>query len=457
MPMRGPGLGALLSVLCFSIFTAAACTPPNKEGGASTSGPATDWKEGYGGDSLAIEIVRHIEKICFRTRAMRIGILSSSLATQKDLAKEVCGLLEPNALIVEPLDQPMVKGIAKDAVNYPNARPRRLEVKRSYWASTASDIDKRDGLILHEILPLIGLEDADYVRSTRMLVALQAGINQVTIASCDEKRIEAIYSAGNIDFLKLYTKNLGASRCEYAIDVLQKHVAADNFESELKFDLGHYYLWGVFTELARAKTAPDREKISTLMRKAILRLPGAFNQWSQDTCHWVAEVPDTSPKSCGNFFNVIAGASARLKYLTAESDREADAYSFERATIQVFEMVYMADKSELFNNPLLVNKQVAPSIVRSAIEGQNWRTLFFLGDLQRRLNPDFRPSEALLTEMNFRSVQANAPTSYVKDGMYSPLVVPLKSCLPEEIRVHSALILDGTVVSRLRCGTNGSI
>ncbi|MDZ4082170.1 MAG: hypothetical protein U1E10_04485 [Bdellovibrionales bacterium] len=454
---RGPTLTSVLSVVCLSVLSAVACTPPNKDAGTTAAGPTTDWKEGYGGDSIAIEVVRHIETICFRTRTMRKGILSSSLETDKDVAAEICGLLEPNALSVEPIEQPMVKGVAKDAANYPNARPRRLEVKRNYWTATATDIDKREALLLHEILPLIGLEDADYVRSTRMLLALEAKINRITIASCDEKRIEAIFAAGDPDFLKFYTKDFGANRCEQVINVLKKHVVAENFEDELKFDLQHYYMWGVFTDLVRAKTVPEMDKVSGTMRAAMVSLPDAFRDWSKDTCHSIAQIPEDRPRSCGSFLNVIAGASSRLEYMTAELSSRSYDDEFERAAIQVIGMIRTDQTWELSNNPLLRGEQVSSSIVQSAIEGQNWMTLYFLGRLQRRLNPELRASDVLLRDINFRAVQNKAPSAAITDGLYNPFVVPLNRCLPEEIRTHAASILDGTEVNRLFCGSHGSI
>jgi hypothetical protein len=448
---------SLMSVLAVSVLSAVACTPPNKDGGTTASGPKTDWKEGYGGDSMAIEVVRHIETICFRTRTMRKSVLSSSLETDKDVAAEICGLLEPKALSVEPIEQPMVNGVAKDAANYPNSRPRRFEIKRKFWTSTASSIEKREALILHEILPLIGLEDEDYVRSSRLLLALEAKMGRVTIASCDEKRIEAIYAAGESDFLKFYTKDLGANRCEQVVDVLQRHVTSNGFEGELRADLQHFYIWGVFTDLVRAKTIPEMEKLSEMIRMALIRLPDAFGKWSQGACHLVAQVPEGFAKSCGGFLNVIAGASARLKFATMDISATAVDASFDRATLQIIGTVKSDPTWAFSNNPLLVNEQVSVSIVQSAIEGQNWLTLYVLGRLQHRLNSELRPSDVLLKDINFRAVQKNAPTSLISDGVHSPLVAPMSRCLPEEIRMHAASVLDGLETPGLICGWNGVI
>jgi hypothetical protein len=445
-----------MSVLAVTVLSAVACTPPNKDGGTTAAGPKTEWKEGYGGDSMAIEVVRHIETICFRTRTMRKAILSSSLETDKDVAAEICGLLEPKALSVEPIEQPMVNGVPKDAANYPNSRPRRFEIKRTFWTSTASDIDKREALILHEILPLIGLEDADYVRSSRLLLALEAKMGRVTIASCDEKRIEAIYAAGESEFLKFYTKDFGANRCEQVVDVLQRHVTSNVFEGELRADLQHFYIWGVFTELVRAKTIPEMEKLSEMIRIALIRLPDAFGKWSQGSCNLIAQAPEDVPKGCGGFLNVLAGASARLKFATMDISATAVDESFERAALQVLGTV-RAEPTWAHNNPLFVNEQVSSSIVQSAIEGQNWLTLYFLGRLQRGLNNEQRPSDVLLRDINFRAVQKNAPTSFISEGVHSPLVVPMSRCLPEEIRMHAASVLDGLEIPGLSCGWNGVI
>lgn len=448
-------LTSVLSVLCLTVFSSVACSPPNKDGGTTASGPTTEWKEGYGGDSIAIEIVRHIETICFRTRTMRKGILSSSLETDKDIAAEICGLLEPNALSVEPIEQPMVNGVAKDGANYPNARPRRLEIKRSYWSASA--IDKREALILHEILPLIGLEDADYVRSTRMLLALEAKINRTTIASCDEKRIEALFAGGDADFLKFYTKDFGSNRCEQVINVLKRHVTAGNFEEELKRDIQHYYLWGVFTDLVRAKNLPEMDKVSGIIRSAMVSLPDAFRDWSNDTCHSITQDPEDRPRSCGGFLNVIAAASPRLKHMTGSLSSSSYDEDFIRASIQVMGMVRSDYTWEISNNPLMMNDQVSSKIVQSAIEGQNWMLLYFLGRLQRRLNPELRASDVLLKDINFRLVQSKAASAEISDGLYSPAIVPMNRCIPEEIRLHSAAILDGTEVYGLFCGSVGRL
>lgn len=443
-----------MSVLVLSVFSALACTPPNKDGGTTGSGPSTEWKEGYGGDSMAIEVVRHIETICFRTRTMRKTILSSSLETEKDVAAEICGLLEPKALSVEPVKQPMVNGVEKDAANYPNSRPRRLEVKRSFWTAAASDNKKREALILHELMPLIGLEDEDLVRSSRILLALEAKIGRVTIASCDKKRIEAIYAAGDSDFLKFYTKDFGANSCEQVVDVLQRHTIANGFEGELRTDLQHFYIWGLFTALVRAKTPPEMDKLSAMIRVAMARLPDAFGKWSAGACSLIGVVPENRPKTCGNFLNVIAGASARLKFATMDIGATAVDESFERAAIQVLGIVGAEAAWTYTSSPLLDNHHVSTSIVQSAIEGQNWTTLYFLGRLQRRLNSEVRPSDVLLKDMNFRAVQNNAPSAAIGDGVYNPLLAPMSRCKPEEIRMHAASVLDGAEIPNLSCGWN---
>jgi hypothetical protein len=59
--------------------------------------------------------------------------------------------------------------------------------------------------------------------------------------------------------------------------------------------------------------------------------------------------------------------------------------------------------------------------------------------------------------MNFWAIQNNAPTAISNDGLYSPRVAPMNRCLSEEIRSHAAMILDGTEISSLRCGSIGVI
>jgi hypothetical protein len=447
----------LIPIFTLSIFSSVGCSPPNKDGGPAVSGPTTDWKEGYGGDSMAIEVVRHIETICFRTRTMRKTILSSALETEKDVSAEICGLLDKGELSVQPIDQPMVNGVEKDAANYPRARPRRLEIKRSFWTATANDIAAREALTLHEILPLIGLDDADYVRSSRLLLALEAKIGRVTIASCDEKRIEAVYAAGDGEFLKFYTRDLGSNRCEQVVNVLAKHVVSNSFEGELGTDLQHFYIWGIFMELVRAKTPSEMEKLAEMLRVSIVRLPDAFSKWSQGTCHLIAHVPENRPKTCGGFLNVIVGASPTLKFNTMEVSATTVDDSFDRAALQTLGLLQVEPTLAHSKNPVLVNDQLSSSIVQSAIEGQNWLILYYLGHLQRRFNSELRPSDVLLRDINFLAVRKNSPTEAFKDGVNSSKVVPLNRCLPEEIRLHAASILDGLQMPNLVCAFSSVI
>lgn len=450
---RNLTVAPLLAVLTFGMLALSACSPPNKDAGSPAAVPKTDWKEGYGGDSIAIEVVRHLETICFRTRTMRKPLLSSALETDKDVAAEICSLLEPNALTVEPIEQPLVKGVKKDAANYPNSRPRRLEIKRDFWTKTASSTDQRESLLLHEILPLVGLDDADYVRSTRMLVALEAKENKIKIASCDERRIEAMFAAGDDEFLKYYTKDFGVSRCAQVINVLKRHVITDNFGADLSVAIQHYYLWGIFTELVRAKTSTELDTIATLMRLAMTSLPAAFRGWNSETCADITTFEDAKPKVCGNILNVIASASARLKYVTAHLNTRSYDDDFERAAVHFMNLIRSEPIWEPGANPLLRDDQLAGHLVQSAIEGQNWVILFHLGRLQKKLNPELRPSDVLLRDINFQAVQRRAPTGEIGDGIYSPFVANMKNCLPQEIRNHASSILDGAEINNLMCGS----
>jgi len=199
------------------------------------------------------------------------------------------------------------------------------------------------------------------------------------------------------------------------------------------------------------------EALAELIRMAMIRLPDAFSNWSKDACTLIALVPESRPKTCGGFLNVIAGASVRLKFNTMGLNTSVSDEKFDRAAIQILGIVRADPTWALSNNPLLVNDQVSSSIVQSAIEGQSWLTLYFLGRIQRRLNPEVRPSDVLLRDMNFQAVRNNAPTAIVNDGVYSPFALPMNRCLPEEIRIHAASVLDGLEIPNLRCGMNGVI
>ncbi len=117
----------------------------------------------------------------------------------------------------------------------------------------------------------------------------------------------------------------------------------------------------------------------------------------------------------------------------------------------------MDSRWDFSTNPILRNEQVSSSLVQSAIEGQNWMTLYFLGRLQRKINTESRPSDVLLKDINFQMVRRKAPHAELGDGSSAYGHVPYGSCLPEEIRVHAATILDGTNVYNLACGSTGSI
>ncbi len=59
-------------------------------------------------------------------------------------------------------------GVKKDAINYPNEVPQRLELDCSKWM-TLNTQQKRI-LAVHEFLPLFGIEDKDYALSSALII-----------------------------------------------------------------------------------------------------------------------------------------------------------------------------------------------------------------------------------------------------------------------------------------------
>lgn len=123
-----------------------------------------DWKEGYGGDSVALEALQIIDFTCLQARKLRPFLLRRAMETDKDVAGLLCGLLHTGEPNIESILQPRVNGVDKDAANYPNTKPKRLEIKKAFWKDPAQTAEAKEKMILHKVMPLIGLTDNGYAR-----------------------------------------------------------------------------------------------------------------------------------------------------------------------------------------------------------------------------------------------------------------------------------------------------
>lgn len=456
-------------VLPSMVVLATACTPASQSGasgaGTAAGGPSSEWKEGYGGDTQAIEVVRQIESFCFRARSLRGAVLNSAMEAvdrngqEVDVTSGLCQLIEKGELRVEMVEQPMVKGEPKDMANYPYEKPRRLEVKRAFWSDKSVVSDKREALLLHELVPLIGLDDTDYVRSTRLFVALSGLENRVTIESCDGKRIEAVFASGNAELLRFYSNHLGNRLCDPAMYVMKRHAAKKSLGEELTREVQSHYAWGVFTRIAAAKTHDEITEASAFLQKVFTEIPESLADWTPDTCQAIGELRPGHFR-CGTIAQVIAGASPRLKYRHTPVTASLGLSEFDRASIVFMEMLDIRRQTfrTTQGNPLFNRSgNLSSAVVRAALEAQNWTLLMYLGQIQRRANPSAVASEVLLKDINFSSVKRNTVGDELTDEYDYPVIRKIGSCLESELRIYAAGILDGIRTDSLVCGTIDSI
>jgi hypothetical protein len=452
-----------------AMILSTACNPAGGPGtsdvNTAAGGPSTEWKEGYGGDTQAIDVVRQIEGVCFRAKRLRGSVLNSAMEAigrngqPVDVVAGLCKLMEQGELRVEMVDQPVVKGEPKDMANYPYEKPRRLEVKRSYWSDKTIPSDKREALLLHELIPLIGLDDVDYVRSARLLVALNGVENRVLIEACDEKRIEAVYSSGNPDILRHYTNHLGFKLCEPAVAVMKRHASSKVFGEELTREMYHHYAWGIFGRIVKAASQDEIAEALGYMQKTFSVLEESLGEWTPDTCKDIGEVR-AGHFRCGSMVHVVAGASPRLKYRLAKFPGSMGFSEFDRAAIMFMEMLDIRRKTlgTVEGNPLFSESgNLSQSVIQSAIEAQNWTLLMYLGQMQRRLNPTSPASAVLLKGMDFAAVKRNTVGDEINDEYVYPLIGQVGRCMDVEIKNYVSAILDGLRTDFLVCGTTDVI
>ncbi len=122
--------------------------------------PAQAGREtGNGGDAIAIE---------FKTTALQV--VAAINAGQTPMFPEVSTRLLQTAIGETKLtvkDHVFVNGAEKDAANYP--AQKLIEISRTRWLSDSS---RKQALVFHEYLGIMGVDDSNYAISSRLLNSL---------------------------------------------------------------------------------------------------------------------------------------------------------------------------------------------------------------------------------------------------------------------------------------------
>lgn len=121
----------------------------------------------YGGE----EIIRKTHSVA-DSIAKRISNVPQFLLPQKNLFGRIQTEMRTLNIIVSAT--PVVwEGSEVFAVNYPYETPKRLVISEKKWQYVEShSLDELDRLVLHEILPLIGIMDRNYENSTNIMQVL---------------------------------------------------------------------------------------------------------------------------------------------------------------------------------------------------------------------------------------------------------------------------------------------
>jgi hypothetical protein len=104
--------------------------------------------------------------------AEQIEAVPQFLLPEKNLSNRIRGVMMKLKITVS--EQPLYwEGSEVLAVNFPNEEPKRLSISKSVWKQTIwKSRFEIDSIILHEILPLIGVIDRDYVVSNDIMDVL---------------------------------------------------------------------------------------------------------------------------------------------------------------------------------------------------------------------------------------------------------------------------------------------
>lgn len=430
-----------------------ACTPPPQGGSGASQPTTTEWKEGYGGGSIQIEIVRMIEQTCFATRRLRPKLLQGALQTDKDVATSICNLLNVGELVIAPVDQPVIvdesgKSQSRDMANFPKQRPRRLEVKISYWTNANISHEAREKLLYHELLLLNEIDDKDFVRSTRLALAIQASLGKATDLVCDSYRTQSLLAGADPQMARTLGRELARLRCRPGFEVIRDRSQDDSFDDVMRSELQHGFIYGIFVNLARTNDEHLIFENEALFIDALHGLSDATTAWSQDFCAEVSEaLPPPLQRKCGGIFNLMTGATPSEKLEVVGLG--ARAVDFDRAAVSLLNRIGMLLDPHLIGL-LKDGDTVDRGLVRGAIRSQNWAQLMILGHIQHLLNPNVDVAEILLKNLDWRRVLEEGilvkNTSPVQEAGRSDYRV----CREATVRRHAEDILRGNWTT-LRC------
>ncbi len=149
-----------------------------------------DGTETHGGDSYAAAfqlILRDYVQILPRTYTFSSG---------ESFTKEQL-IVKSQAVLIKSEDQVFLGDRELAAINQPNSNPPLVVISRSFWDRSSED--QRRLLVLHEALPLLGILDADYVKSTLLFSSfknpttpLAKGDIRQAIMNCDVSTLSQI-------------------------------------------------------------------------------------------------------------------------------------------------------------------------------------------------------------------------------------------------------------------------
>lgn len=426
-----PAIGMMLAI--------AACTPPPQGGSGAGSATTGDWKEGYGGDSVALEAVRMIERVCFRSRSFRQNMLKAALETDKDVSGAICDLLKRGELNIEAVAQPVVNGQKKDAANYPHQRPRRLEIKESYWTDVNTTDDAREELLLHELKPLIGLEDKDLVRSRRMKMIMDINRGQMHEVACEAPAIEAMFAGASAESARFIAKELGLFGCETGLKVIEKRSSDGSFDLMFRSEVQQSYAMGLFWGLVRIHDEEASRRTQALFVESAKKLSNMFSPFSKPMCGLYTE-GTRDRKTCVGLLSYMIGASVAQKRTATTASLSV--YDFDRVGMVLISQMQAAGDRQVTSMFLGGDGNVDRELVKAAVRVQNWPQLRILGIIQREVNPNQKASEVLLSGLNWQSLLDETFLQAFESN--DTRVIQFRSCSPVDAEVHVSGVLDGS-------------
>jgi hypothetical protein len=350
--------------------------------------------------------------------------------------------LAPGALVIESVKQPKVNGIDKDAANYPNLRPRRLQIKAAYWSSLTTTAEAREDLLLHELLPLVDIEDTDYVRSGRFLIALQAARRIAPEISCEARRIEAAFSGADMDLARLLGRELGILRCESSVQILSSYKPEKTGDEALRSEVAKSLVFGTFVGAVQSQDQSTSVKFEDFFIKTASALPEALGNWSSALCAEGAAPNSSSSNLCGGFAAFLFGATPEQKDLVTAKDGLL--IDFDRAAMNFLNRMF----AEKLMSAFFVNGVIDQRLVKAAIRSQNWMPLILLGQVHRSLHSPGSASDVLTQGFVWRDLmREGAEVPNTKES--SSRRVDFNRCSVFEVRSHVELLLEGAMPTLL--------